>query len=288
MAAAALMLLLGPAPAPTDAFQGRIRAPSLRRPMETPRWRTVGTVRIRDDGVERRSEARRWASRPGPQEGEGGAGGRRKPRGGASVDGDDEDEGDHDEQGRGGKVAGRIGEGGGEEQEWRGAWRTRSSGGLGFSRTDALSALGVAALTGLAITTARPDLNPAASLASKASSSATGSTAAASSSSVATSSSVLGAKKGYLGWRRLIDVEARAKDQNKGQVTYPVRFVAYLSRFLLNFDEDDRALWSRLAREIPFTYTGERVQATRRAQFAALADSVEIGLYDFQVRGDGV
>lgn len=284
MAAAALMLLLGPAPAPTDAFQGRIRAPSL-RPVG-PRWRTVGAVIIRDDGFEKGSGARRWAARPGPQEGEGGAGGRRNPRGGASVDGDDEDEGDHNERGGGGgKTAGRIEAGGGQGQERRGAWRARSPGGLGLSRTDALSALGVAALTGLAITTARPDLNPAASLASKDTTTAAAAfSSAASSSSVATSSSVLGAKKGYLGWRRLIDVEARAKDQNKGQVTYPVRFVAYLSRFLLNFDEDDRALWARLAREIPFTYTEERVQATRRAQFAALADSVEIGLYDFQVR----
>jgi len=152
--------------------------------------------------------------------------------------------------------------------------RPRSAAGYqGFSRNDALGALGVALLTGLAITTAQPDLTTA-SLA----------TAARSSATLPATSSVLAAKKGYLGWRRLSDVEARAKDQNKGQVTYPVRFVAYLTRFLLNFDEDDRALWARLAREIPFTYTEQKVEATRRAQFAALADSVEIGLYDFQVR----
>lgn len=146
----------------------------------------------------------------------------------------------------------------------------------GFTRNDALSALGVAGLTGLAIATARPDQTTLAADAAAAIAGGRGMT-------VPQTSSVIAAKKGYLGWRRLSDVEARAKDQNKGQKTYPVRFVAYLTRFLLNFDEDDKALWARLAREIPFTYPEQKVDATRRAQFAALADSVEIGLYDYQV-----
>ena len=50
----------------------------------------------------------------------------------------------------------------------------------------------------------------------------------------------------------------------------------------MNFDEDDKALWDKLARDIPFTYKAQQVEETRRRQFAAIADSAEIGLYDFQ------
>ena len=87
----------------------------------------------------------------------------------------------------------------------------------------------------------------------------------------------------YLKWRQFREVEGRAKDRKlKGQSTYPVRFVTYLARFLINFDIADKRLWEDLAREIPFTYSMEDVDATRRRQFAEFADSVEIGLYDFQ------
>jgi hypothetical protein len=90
--------------------------------------------------------------------------------------------------------------------------------------------------------------------------------------------------KGYLSWRKFSEVEGRAKDQNRNQITYPVRFVTYLARFLVNFDQGDKQLWEDLAREIPFTYKAEEVDETRRRQFASFADSVEIGLYDYQGR----
>lgn len=43
------------------------------------------------------------------------------------------------------------------------------------------------------------------------------------------------------------------------QTTYPVRFVTYLSRILVNYDEGDKQLWENLAKDIPFTYTKEQV-----------------------------
>ena len=260
-ATAAILLLLGAAPLPAAAFQGRIRwagGGGLLRPTTgatAARSTAGGGARL--GGGRRRTASRLWATRP-PQ-----------PPGRQQ----EEEEEDKDSA-----VASR-GEDGSDTQPPERRTQRRSLGALGLSRNDALSALGVAAVTGFAITTARPDLTTA-SLAARAGGRGAG---AGAGEAMATSSVVASSKKGYLGWRRLSDVEARAKDQNKSQVTYPVRFVAYLSRFLLNFDEDDRALWARLAREIPFTYTEPRVEATRRAQFAALADSVEIGLYDFQV-----
>lgn len=39
-----------------------------------------------------------------------------------------------------------------------------------------------------------------------------------------------------------------------------MRFVTYLARLLVNFDDGDRQLWESLAKEIPFTYTREQVR----------------------------
>jgi len=99
----------------------------------------------------------------------------------------------------------------------------------------------------------------------------------------ATEKPSVGGDYSYLKWRQFREVEGRAKDRKlKGQSTYPVRFVTYLARFLINFDIADKRLWNDLAKEIPFTYSVEEVDGMRRRQFAEFADSVEIGLYDFQ------
>jgi len=156
----------------------------------------------------------------------------------------------------------------------------------GLTRDAMLGVVGVTLLTGLAVKTSKLDLGRGPALPSQAPSGSTASTSpTASTLEGVGTSSFLGEKanrKGYLGWRRLSEVEGRARDQNRGQKTYPVRFVTYLTRFLVNFDEDDKLLWAKLARDIPFTYKEALVAETRRGQFAAIADSAEIGLYDYQ------
>ncbi|GAB5036555.1 mitochondrial phosphate carrier protein 2 [Nannochloropsis oceanica] len=154
-----------------------------------------------------------------------------------------------------------------------------------YSRDALIGVLGVTLLTGLAIGTSKPDMSSLLPSSTPPSLPFSSSTTGASPLAGASTSSFLGDsanRKGYLGWRRLSEVENRAKDQNKAQKTYPVRFVTYLTRFLVNFDEDDKALWAKLAKDIPFTYKEAEVEATRRRQFAAIADSAEIGLYDYQ------
>jgi hypothetical protein len=155
----------------------------------------------------------------------------------------------------------------------------------GYPRDALVGVLGVTLLTGLAIGTSKPDISSFLPSSTPASLPFPSSNTGASPLAGASTSSFLGDsanRKGYLGWRRLSEVENRAKDQNKAQKTYPVRFVTYLTRFLVNFDEDDKALWAKLAKDIPFTYKEAQVEATRRRQFAAIADSAEIGLYDYQ------
>lgn len=62
---------------------------------------------------------------------------------------------------------------------------------------------------------------------------------------------------------------------------YNVRFVTYLSRFLLCFDEDCQRWWYNRAAELPRFASAEQVKAQRLAQFAAFSASVEVGLQEY-------
>ena len=63
---------------------------------------------------------------------------------------------------------------------------------------------------------------------------------------------------------------------------YNVRFVTYLSRFLLVFDRDCQRWWYNKAAEIPVLSTAGQVEAIRLKQFGAFAASVEVGLQDYE------
>lgn len=67
---------------------------------------------------------------------------------------------------------------------------------------------------------------------------------------------------------------------------YNVRFVTYLSRFLLCFDLDCQRWWYSRAGDLPRTATAEQVNALRLRQFGAFSASVEVGLQDYP-GGDG-
>lgn len=63
---------------------------------------------------------------------------------------------------------------------------------------------------------------------------------------------------------------------------YNVRFVTYLSRFLLAFDADCQKWWYSKAADIPRRATAEEVSTIRLKQFAAFAASVEVGLQEYE------
>jgi len=63
---------------------------------------------------------------------------------------------------------------------------------------------------------------------------------------------------------------------------YNVRFVTYLSRFLLCFDADCQRWWYSRAGDIPRTASAEKVNELRLSQFAAFSASVEVGLQEYR------
>lgn len=62
---------------------------------------------------------------------------------------------------------------------------------------------------------------------------------------------------------------------------FNVKFVTYLSRFLLVFDRDCQKWWYTRAKEIPKTSTADQVDDIRLQQFAAFSASVEVGLLEY-------
>jgi solute carrier family 25 phosphate transporter 3 len=63
---------------------------------------------------------------------------------------------------------------------------------------------------------------------------------------------------------------------------YNVRFVTYLSRFLLVFDADCRQWWYQRAGDLPRTGNAQVVQQVRLEQFGAFSASVEVGLQEYR------
>lgn len=66
------------------------------------------------------------------------------------------------------------------------------------------------------------------------------------------------------------------------QAGYNVRFVTYLSRFLLCFDQDCQRWWYNRAADLPRTATAEQVTEQRLQQFGAFSASVEVGLQEYR------
>ena len=71
---------------------------------------------------------------------------------------------------------------------------------------------------------------------------------------------------------------------------YNVRFVTYLSRFLLVFDTDCQRWWYSKAGDIPILSSAREVEAIRSKQFGSFAASVEVGLqgYESGKKKDGI
>lgn len=66
------------------------------------------------------------------------------------------------------------------------------------------------------------------------------------------------------------------------QVGYNVRFITYLSRFLLCFDQDCQRWWYSRAGDLPRTSTAQQVNELRLRQFGAFSASVEVGLQEYR------
>jgi solute carrier family 25 phosphate transporter 3 len=63
---------------------------------------------------------------------------------------------------------------------------------------------------------------------------------------------------------------------------YNIKFVTYLSRFLLGFDGDCQKWWYSRANDLPRRATAEEVNAMRLQQFGAFSASVEVGLQEYR------
>lgn len=66
------------------------------------------------------------------------------------------------------------------------------------------------------------------------------------------------------------------------QAGYNVKFVTYLSRFLLSFDADCQRWWYARASDLPRRSSAEDVSAIRLQQFGAFSASVEVGLQEYR------
>jgi len=65
------------------------------------------------------------------------------------------------------------------------------------------------------------------------------------------------------------------------EITYSVRFITYLSRFLLSFDPECQRWWYTQAGAIPRLASSEEVAAIRLRQFGSFSASVEVGLREY-------
>ncbi|CAM9262726.1 unnamed protein product [Choristocarpus tenellus] len=74
-----------------------------------------------------------------------------------------------------------------------------------------------------------------------------------------------------------VDPEALASQESQGMETYPEEFVAYLSRFLLNFDEECRLFYDERLATVP----AEKEYAVRWETFQGMSASVGFGLDRF-------
>jgi len=86
--------------------------------------------------------------------------------------------------------------------------------------------------------------------------------------------------------RKAIESSPRKIYQEEEKI-FSLRFVTYLTRFLLNYDGPSKRFWDEAAREIPISYTSKQVKETRLRQYGEFAASVEVGLRRFNSR-DGI
>ncbi len=70
----------------------------------------------------------------------------------------------------------------------------------------------------------------------------------------------------------------------KAEETFNLRFITYLSRFLLSFDEECQKWWYKRAADIPRTASSEQVDAIRLKQFGQFSASVEVGLQEYDTK----
>lgn len=71
----------------------------------------------------------------------------------------------------------------------------------------------------------------------------------------------------------------------KAEETYNIKFITYLSRFLLSFDEECQKWWYKRAGDIPKSSSLEQVNNMRLKQFGSFSASVEVGLQEYEGEG---
>ena len=82
--------------------------------------------------------------------------------------------------------------------------------------------------------------------------------------------------------RRPAGSSDRSVSLSEPERIYPLPFIAYLSRFLLAFDDECQAWWYAQARAVPPNRSKEDVERIRLRQFGQFAASVKVVLIDFE------
>ena len=82
-------------------------------------------------------------------------------------------------------------------------------------------------------------------------------------------------------WTPKAEVGARIRDDGYSGYDYPPRFVTYLARFLLNFDEGSSKWWASQGAALPLGIDRASLKELRSQQFGQFSQSVLVGLRQF-------
>ena len=82
-------------------------------------------------------------------------------------------------------------------------------------------------------------------------------------------------------WTPKAEVGARLVDEGYSGYAYPTRFVTYLARFLLNYDEGSAEWWRTQGAALPLGVDRATLKELRSQQFGKFSESVQVGLRQF-------
>lgn len=82
-------------------------------------------------------------------------------------------------------------------------------------------------------------------------------------------------------WTPKAEVGARVVDEGYSGYAYPQRFVTYLARFLLNYDEGSAEWWAAQGTALPIGVNRATLKELRTMQFGRFSESVKVGLRQF-------
>ena len=82
-------------------------------------------------------------------------------------------------------------------------------------------------------------------------------------------------------WTPKAEVGNRIIDEGYSGYAYPQRFITYLARFLLNYDEGSAEWWAAQGAALPLSVDRTTLKELRSQQFGKFSESVQVGLRQF-------